>query len=203
MNRFAQPLYGKIIDIFETNLKMEELSTVFDPSTYWIDVTGVECEVGYLVEYKAGVGLVFAPPPKPAEPTVDDYRALKLEQIKQWTEEAITGGFKMELNGLTVKFDSDTDTQNTMALMYNASRSADFATTPPYNGLIPCRGKIAGEGAKVILDLNQEDMQRFVDNLARHIGACKQYGWQLQTELNEAITKEDIEAIVWAKDDEL
>ena len=58
-NRFAQPLYGKIIYIYETNLTMEQLPTIFDPSTYWIDVTGLDCEVGYLVSFKEGVGLVF------------------------------------------------------------------------------------------------------------------------------------------------
>lgn len=62
-NRFAQPLYGKIIYIFETNLTMEAVPTIFDPSTYWIDVTGVDCEVGYIVEFKEGAGLVFVPPP--------------------------------------------------------------------------------------------------------------------------------------------
>ena len=44
-NRFAQPLYGKIIYIYETNLTMEQLPTILDPSTYWIDVTGLDCEV--------------------------------------------------------------------------------------------------------------------------------------------------------------
>lgn len=61
-NRFAQPLYGKIIYIYETDLQKEELSTVFDPSTYWIDVTGIDCEVGYVVDFKEGVCLVLTPP---------------------------------------------------------------------------------------------------------------------------------------------
>lgn len=62
-NRFAQPLYGKIIYIFETDLNKADLSTIFDPKTYWIDVTGIDCEVGYVQEYQEGVGIVWVKPP--------------------------------------------------------------------------------------------------------------------------------------------
>ena len=62
-NRFAQPLYGKIIYIYETDLEKDQLATIFDPSTYWIDVTGLDCEVGYILEYVEGGGLRFVPPP--------------------------------------------------------------------------------------------------------------------------------------------
>lgn len=200
-NRFAQPLYGKIIYIFETYLKFEELSTVFDPSVYWIDVTNMECEVGYLVDFKEGVGLVLVPPPKDPELTLDELRDKKFEEIQKWTEEAIVGGFTMVQNDLEVIFDSDVDTQNTMAIMYNASQSPDFETTEPYNGLIPCRGRVKGSDEKIVFYLAKNDIQRFIDTLALHIGACKQHGWELQTMLNEAITKEDIDNIKWSVDE--
>lgn len=61
-NKFAQVLYGKILYIYETDLKFDQLSTIFDPSTFWVDVTGLECEVGYVVDFKEGVGLVLTPP---------------------------------------------------------------------------------------------------------------------------------------------
>ena len=80
-NRFAQPLYGKIIYIYETDLKKEELATVFDPSTYWIDVTGLDCEVGYILEYIEGGGLRFVPPPN-EEYTFEDLKANKIEKLK-------------------------------------------------------------------------------------------------------------------------
>lgn len=196
-NRFAQPLYGKIIYIFETYLKFEELSTVFDPSIYWIDVTNMDCEVGYLVDFKEGVGLILMPPPDSSEPTLNELREKKFEEIQNWTEEAIVGGFTMIQNDLEVRFDSDIDTQNTMTIMYNASQSPDFETTEPYNGRIPCRGKVKGNAGKTIFYLDKNDIQRFLDSLALHIGACKQRGWKLQELLEEAITKEDIEKIQW------
>lgn len=80
-NRFAQPLYGKIIYIFETDLEKAELATIFDPSTYWIDVTGLDCEVGYIQEYKEGVGIVWVKPPD-TEPTLEAEKAHKKAQMK-------------------------------------------------------------------------------------------------------------------------
>lgn len=62
MNRYAQSLYGRIIFIYETELPFDKLSTIFDPSTFWIDVTGIDCEVGYTVDFKEGVGLILTPP---------------------------------------------------------------------------------------------------------------------------------------------
>ena len=80
-NRFAQPLYGKIIYIFETDLKMEELSTIFSPKTYWIDVTGIDCEVGYIQEFREGEGVVWVAPPN-EEYTFEDLKANKVELMK-------------------------------------------------------------------------------------------------------------------------
>lgn len=80
-NRFAQPLYGKIIYIFETDLKMEELSTIFSPKTYWIDVTGIDCEVGYIQEFREGEGIVWVAPPN-EEYTFEDLKANKVELMK-------------------------------------------------------------------------------------------------------------------------
>lgn len=61
-NKFAQVLYGKVLYVYETDLKFDQLSTIFSPSTFWVDVTGLECEVGYVVDFKEGVGLVLNPP---------------------------------------------------------------------------------------------------------------------------------------------
>lgn len=38
-HRYAQLLYGKVIYIYETELKKEDLYTVFSPDIYWIDIT--------------------------------------------------------------------------------------------------------------------------------------------------------------------
>lgn len=81
-NRFAQPLYGKIIYIYETDLEKEQLATIFDPSTYWIDVTGIDCEVGYILEYVEGGGLHFVPPPNDGPLSLEEAKANKIALMK-------------------------------------------------------------------------------------------------------------------------
>ena len=81
-NRFAQPLYGKIIYIYETDLEKDQLATIFDPSTYWIDVTGLDVEVGYILEYVEGGGLRFVPPPNNEPMTLEETKANKIALMK-------------------------------------------------------------------------------------------------------------------------
>ena len=59
MNRFAQLLYGEVLYIFETEMPMEQLSTIFSPKTYWVDVTDKQCEVGDTVTFDNDKGFVF------------------------------------------------------------------------------------------------------------------------------------------------
>ena len=81
-NRFAQPLYGKIIYIYETDLEKEQLATIFDPSTYWIDVTGLDVEVGYILEYVEGGGLRFVAPPNEGPLSLEEAKANKIALMK-------------------------------------------------------------------------------------------------------------------------
>lgn len=192
-NRFAQPLYGKIIYIYETNLTMEQLPTIFDPSTYWIDVTGLDCEVGYLVSFKEGVGLVLAPPPN-EEYTFEELKAQKLELVDAWTADKITGGFISQCTGNPVRYDSDKDTQLTMqgiALNVNTER---FANEYPLG--CPVRGYKEGETEKTVQYLNAAQVYTWCADLSSHIGACKQQGWIKQAQVEAALSKEDLDAII-------
>lgn len=192
-NRFAQPLYGKIIYIYETNLTMEQLPTIFDPSTFWIDVTGLDCEVGYLVSFKEGEGLVLTPPPN-EEYTFDELKTQKLELVDAWTERKITGGFTSECTGELVRYDSDKDTQLTMqgiALNVNTDR---FAVEYPTG--CPVRGYTDGSADKTIFYLTPEQVLEWCADLSTHIGTCKQAGWSKQAEVNAAQSKEELDAII-------
>ena len=192
-NRFAQPLYGKIIYIYETNLTMEQLPTIFDPSTYWIDVTGLDCEVGYLVSFKEGVGLVLAPPPN-EEYTFEELKAQKLELVDAWTADKITGGFISQCTGNPVRYDSDKDTQLTMqGIALNVSTER-FANEYPLG--CPVRGYKEGETEKTIQYLNAAQVYTWCADLSSHIGACKQQGWIKQAQVEAALSKEDLDASI-------
>lgn len=192
-NRFAQPLYGKIIYIYETNLTMEQLPTIFDPSTYWIDVTGLDCEVGYLVSFKEGVGLVLTPPLN-EEYTFEELKAQKLELVDAWTADKITGGFISQCTGSPVRYDSDKDTQLTMqGIALNVSTER-FANEYPLG--CPVRGYKEGETEKTIQYLNAAQVYTWCADLSSHIGACKQQGWIKQAQVEAALSKEDLDAII-------
>lgn len=192
-NRFAQPLYGKIIYIYETNLTMEQLPTIFSPSTYWIDVTGIDCEVGYLVDFKEGAGLVLTPPPNP-EYTFDELKAQKLELVDAWTAAKITGGFISECSGERVRYDSDKDTQLTMQGIALNVDTALF--TEKYPNGCPVRGYAEGATTKSVFMLTPEQVMRWQADLSIHIGDCKVAGWQKQAEVQAAQSKEELEAII-------
>lgn len=192
-NRFAQPLYGKIIYIYETNLTMEQLPTIFDPSTYWIDVTGLDCEVGYILEYVEGGGLSFVPPPN-KEYTFEELKAQKLELVDAWTADKITGGFISQCTGKPVRYDSDKDTQLTMQGIALNGSTERFANEYPLG--CPVRGYKEGETEKTIQYLNATQVYAWCADLSSHIGACKQQGWIKQAQVEAALSKEDLDAII-------
>ena len=124
-----------------------------------------------------------------------------LSQIDGYTANQITGGFISEVtsgpNPGTAKFDSSKEDQNTFSMCYAASLSPDFATSE-YKGFIPCRGYrvIPGgfEPEKEVFYLDAANMQRLMDNLARHTGEAKLAGWELQSKA-KAATEETIDAV--------
>ena len=81
-NRFAQPLYGKIIYIYETDLEKDQLATIFDPGTYWIDVSGFDVEVGYILEYVEGGGVRLVPPQNEGRLSLKETKAIKIALMK-------------------------------------------------------------------------------------------------------------------------
>ena len=102
-NRFAQPLYGKIIYIYETDLEKDQLATIFDPSTYWIDVTGLDVEVGYILEYVEGGGLRFVPPPNDSPLSLEETKANKIALMKAKRDAAEVE--PIEYNGHSYDYD--------------------------------------------------------------------------------------------------
>lgn len=202
-NRFAQPLYGKIIYIFETNLTMEQLPTIFDPSTYWIDVTGIDCEVGYLVEFKEGAGLILTPPPN-SEYTFEELKEQKLELVDAWTANKIVGGFDSSASGEPVRYDSDKDTQLTMqGIALNVDTPLFEQKYPqgcPVRGIPNVRKTEEIEPIKGVKKqvfwLTAGQVLRWMADLSMHIGTCKQQGWAKQAEVNACTTKEQLEAVI-------
>lgn len=121
-------------------------------------------------------------------------RQVKLQAISEWTEHKITGGFISQCTGNPVRYDSDKDTQLTMqgiALNVSAER---FANEYPLG--CPVRGYKEGETEKTIQYLNAAQVYTWCADLSSHIGACKQQGWIKQAQVESALSKEDLDAII-------
>lgn len=135
-------------------------------------------------------------PPEPIK-AIDVLKAEKLQLVDTWTAAAITGGFKSAASGEPHTYDSDVNDQFNLHAMFSATLTAAFETAAPYYGIIPIRAIPEGETEKVILQHNKTQMEQVFEDLARHIGACKQKLWQLQQAVKAAETAEEIEAIKW------
>lgn len=130
----------------------------------------------------------------PYVPTLDELKTAKLAEIDMWTAEKITGGFISSCSGEPVRYDSDKDTQLTMqGIALNVSTER-FANEYPLG--CPVRGYKEGETEKTIQYLNAAQAYTWCADLSSHIGACKQQGWIKQAQVEAALSKEDLEAII-------
>lgn len=118
----------------------------------------------------------------------------KMVQISEWTAAQITGGFVSDCNGVSVKYDSDADTQITMqGIALNATNiAAEYPTG------IPVRGYVGTNTVKSVQYLTGVQLLQWCADLSLHIGSCKQIGWELQAAVNDPnATADSIALIVW------
>lgn len=127
-------------------------------------------------------------------PTIDELKAIKLLEVDNWTADKITGGFISQCTGTPVRYDSDKDTQLTMqGIALNVSTER-FANEYPLG--CPVRGYKEGETEKTIQYINAAQVYTWCADLSSHIGACKQQGWIKQAQVEAALSKEDLDAII-------
>lgn len=125
---------------------------------------------------------------------LEELKDWKLAEIDAWTAAKITGGFTSECSGELVRYDSDKDTQLTMqGIALNVSTER-FANEYPLG--CPVRGYKEGETEKKIQYLNAAQVYTWCADLSSHIGAYKQQGWIKQAQVEAALSKEDLDAII-------
>ena len=151
-----------------------------------------------LVDYVDGdlVEISQPEPPSPIVPTLAETKQFVLRQISQWTRTAIVGGFSSSASGAAHTYDSTDEDQCNIKLMQTVSHSERFATSV-YQGRIPIRAIPAGATEKTVLYLTTAQMDILIEDMALHIGTCKQHGGALQGQVAAATTKEEVNAITW------
>lgn len=184
-NRFAQPLYGKIIYIFETDLKMEELSTIFSPKTYWIDVTGIDCEVGYIQEFREGEGIVWVAPPN-EEYTFEELKANKIELLKATRDNLEVE--PIEYNGNRFDYDEKARDRINAAIIALDMQSALSDSEASLSWT-------TADNTEATVTAN--DLRGVIANVAVRSNILHVKYRELKELVEAAETAEDLEAIVW------
>lgn len=128
------------------------------------------------------------------EHAIDELKARKLTEVDNWTADKIAGGFISECTGSPVRYDSDKDTQLTMQGIALNVYTERFTNEYPLG--CPVRGYKEEETEKTIQYLNVTQVYTWCADLATHIGACKQQGWIKQAQVEAALSKEDLDAII-------
>lgn len=178
-NRFAQPLYGKIIYIFETDLTKDQLSTIFDPSTYWIDVTGIDCEVGYIQEFREGEGVVWVAPPNYAPLTFEEEKDNKIALMK--TERDAREQLNIEYNGVMLDFDEVSRERMDRAERYLKSKK------------LPCILWTCADNSKAVL--TTEDFEN-INNISAERSSALHAQYNLLKDYIETLETSDELALV-------
>lgn len=73
MNKFAEIMYGKVANLYDTTRTIDEFRKLFTPSALIIDVTAVEdVGVGYRVDFTSETNFNIIPPKKIIPPTEEE-----------------------------------------------------------------------------------------------------------------------------------
>ena len=82
MKKYAEIYGGKVRDLKESELGYVDFCSIFDPTSYWLDVTGVEdIAIGYIVKFTPERGTYFEAPEPVGEGTFENRRLAKLELL--------------------------------------------------------------------------------------------------------------------------
>lgn len=203
--RFAQLLYGKVVDIQEAESKAQ-LALVFDPSTYWIDITGMNCKVGYVTQFVDGYGIVFVDPLAPIEPimpnSVDEAQNIKKLQLGKEFEKRRDMIRFIEVTPQVLATDGSVSED---AIVYGFDCAPKdiinfMAAFTPL--LIAQSGSVTykvwlDSNIKGIVELDCTEMQKAYNEV--RFSQMEAYAWyeSMKTTIEGCTTIEEVEAVTW------
>lgn len=135
------------------------------------------------------------PEPEP-ELTLEELKAQKLDLVDAWTAYKITGGFISQCTGNPVRYDSDRDTQNTVSSDLNTIYLSPEKFNENFPNGYPMRGYPENTNIKQVYFLTKEQLLQWNVDLGLHRGTCKQNGWVKQAQVEAALSKEELDAII-------
>lgn len=210
MKKYAQLFNGEVVDIKEAE-SIAQLARAFGPEKYWVDVTNLDCKVGYVSKFVDGAGCVYVDPlQKPFATTPENIEeAVKIKKLqfgKQFAKERDKTRFiefskaKYDNSGklieppVTYGFDcTPNDIVYFMAaflpLMVNKSGTANYRVwlTTEKKGLVTFTYE---EMEKIYNDIRYSQLQ-----------ACAKYDAK-KAQLLRATTVDEAMAIEWEDDND-
>lgn len=136
---------------------------------------------------------------KKAEKEFNEAKQAKLQEIDSWTANKIVAGLVSDCVGYYVKYDSDRDTQDKLALALNLVNAGVLQARYPEG--FPCRGYkqiVEGvfESVKTIHLFPANAVIQWNTEFGEHLKKCTTEGWMKQEAVNACVTIEEINAIV-------
>lgn len=133
------------------------------------------------------------------EPSFEVLKKKMLSRVDNWTANKITSGLISDCTGYVVKYDSDRDTQDKLALALGLVNAGVLQVRYPEG--FPCRGyKQLEDGTfeseKTIHLMNSASVIQWNTEFGEHLKQCTAEGWAKQAEVNACTTKEELKAVV-------
>ncbi|WP_455655186.1 hypothetical protein [Phascolarctobacterium sp.] len=203
--RFAQLLYGKVVDIQEAESKAQ-LALVFDPSTYWIDITGMDCKVGYVTQFVDGYGIVFVDPLAPIEPimpnSVDEAQNIKKLQLSKEFEKRRDMIRFIEVTPQVLAIDGSI-TEPAIVYGFDCAPKDIINFMAAFTPLLIAQsGSVTykvwlDSNIKGIVELDYTEMQKAYNEV--RFSQMEAYAWyeSMKTTIEGCTTIEEVEAITW------
>jgi RNase H-fold protein (predicted Holliday junction resolvase) len=140
-----------------------------------------------------------------AEKEFNEAKQTKLTKVDQWTASKITNGFVSTCyNGENILYDTDTETQLTITKARANCEGERFSQAFP-NGMgvrgyaqtgTDADGTMVFANTKTVYKFLPEHIIAWDEDFSLHLAKCKYEGWIMQDKVNNATTKEALEAIV-------
>ena len=181
MNKYAEIYGGKVREVKESALNYVDFCSIFDPSAYWLDVTGVDdIAVGYVIKFSETLGTYFEAP-EVIEETLESVRNAKAELLESL--------FKMQLDKAYI--------MSSLGVMMNAGTRAK----DDVDGLIK---QMEAEGIDrvdfmsyedILVPVTLDELKTLQLEIIKNGHSVYQQKWHFREAINNAIDTETLKSM--------
>ena len=183
MFTYAEVYGGKVRDVRTSNMDYVKFCSIWDPCTFWVDVTGVEgVQKGWIVKSNSEVGVYFEAPAVPTEKTVDSVKAGALEYLNEKFTEAGNKAFIVSSLGFRANAGqrAKSDVNGLIELLEDTPEATDDFMD--YDNV-----------TQTVTLSDLKTLRKEIILNGKHLYKTK---WRYRTAIEQSITIEEIEALM-------